>query len=375
PHTALSRLQTLASPEEARALWQLAGLRRRAVAKFGQDSAVLYFDREALEMASPARVAAYHAQRFVSAGMKTVLDLGGGIGADSMAFARAGLGVTLYERDLARWILAVANTKALGLANNIEVVCGDITKAKLPMADAAFLDPARRSGARKWAGSVEETDPPLSFVREVMARGIGAIGAKLSPTIPREIADMYGGEIEFVSHAGECKEAFLALGALRQADAISAVVLREKGDGPAEERLTGNPGLRSPVGLPEGQYLYEPDPAVIRAHLVGPLAARLSTWQFDPQIAYLIGNELTRTAFASAYEIQASLPYNRKAVQEALRRHNIGRVVIKKRGFPEEPEAVRRQLRLSGEREGVLILARHGKRHWAFIAARVDLTG
>jgi hypothetical protein len=372
PHAALARLQRLASPEEARALWELASLRRRAQAKFGEDAARLFFDREALEMATPTRVAFYHAQRFVTAGARRVLDLGGGVGGDSLAFACAGLTVALYERDPARAHLAQANAKTLGLEDHICVVCGDATTANLPSADAAFLDPARRSGSRRWAGSVEEAEPPLSFVKQLQAWGIPTIGVKLSPAIPREVAGQYDAEIEFISHAGECKEAFLEFGALGTGHPISAVLLHEPEGG---ERLVGDPMAQCTVGEPAGRYLYEPDPAAIRAHLVGKLAARLSAWQFDPQIAYLIGNELVATPFAQTYEILDSLPYNRKTVQETLRRREIGRIIIKKRGFPEEPEAVRRQFRLGGNREAILFLTRCGKRHWAFMATRVDTRG
>lgn len=370
-HTALRRLRANASAEEARAAWELANLRRRAVAKLGLDAAKLFFDRDGLEMASSALVSRYHAQRFAAAGARRILDLGGGVGMDSLAFARAGLSVAMCERDPVRAVFAQANAAALGLGDRIEVVCADVAQARLPTADAAFLDPARRAGSRRWTASLDDLDPPLSFVRELQARGIGTIGLKLSPAAPHEPAEEYAGEIEFLSDHGECKEAFLALGRLRTGQRFSAARLCEQDGRLSVERIGGDPSKGCEIGPPSGRFLYEPDPAVIRAHLVGTLAAELDAWQFEPSIAYLLSDGLQPTAFARAFEIEESLPYSRKAVQDALRRRRIGRLVVKKRGFPQEPEVVLRDLKLAGDRDAVLILSRCGKRHWAFIAARV----
>src|SRR5262245_8040569 len=65
-------------------------LRRRAVAKFGADADRLWLTAEALEQASRRTVAAHRADRMRAAGVRTVLDLGCGIGADLLAYAAAG---------------------------------------------------------------------------------------------------------------------------------------------------------------------------------------------------------------------------------------------------------------------------------------------
>lgn len=369
-HTAIERLRAHWKPDQARVAWELALVRRHAQTKLGEDAARLFFDREGLEMASSGLIAGYHAGRL--AGARHVLDLGGGVGIDSMAFARAGLTVTLFERDPARAILAEANFRALGMAGRVEVICGDATQADLPPADAAFLDPMRRSEARRWAGSAEEIEPPLPFARSLLDRGIGMVGIKLSPASPHEIAGEYGGEWEFLSERGECKEAFLALGGLKTGVGMSAALLSERNGVLVEERLAGNPDTPCPAGPPNARFLYEPDPAVIRAHLVATLASSIGAWQLDPGIAYLLGDAFHDTPFASAFRIEESLPYNKRAVQAALRRLDISRLVVKKRGFPLAPEAVLRDLKLAGDRDAVLILARCGKRHWAFIASRVS---
>ena len=59
-------------------------------------------------------------------------------------------------------------------------------------------------------------------------------------------------------------------------------------------------------------------------------------------------------------------PYSRRRLQEALDKQDVGRVIIKKRGFPQEPDAVRKQLKLRG-REMIVALTRGADAHQAIL--------
>src|ERR1700712_404292 len=83
--TALRRGE-VAATHAAAALTQVE-LRRRAVAKFGEDAARMYFTPEGLEQATRARVARHRASRVASSLLSSVLDLGCGIGGDLLAMA------------------------------------------------------------------------------------------------------------------------------------------------------------------------------------------------------------------------------------------------------------------------------------------------
>ena len=360
--TALTRLRKTATPELALAAWEMADLRRRGAAKFGPDAAQTFFVREALEQASGLGTAAYHARRFVEAGTTTVSDLGGGIGGDALAFARAGLTVTLYERDPIRAKFAEENARALNLSGRITVVQADVTVSDLAPG-AAWLDPARRQDKRRvW--DPEDFSPPLSWLEELRTRGMSSVGIKLSPALDHALAANYGAELEFISESGECREALLWLGDAQSGERLRATILTPGGShvisGEADDprRLTV---------AAQGHWLYEPDPAVIRAHLVGTLAAQLNAAPVDPRIAYLLGDTLTPTPFATAYEVLERFPYGRKRLQEALTARDVGRVIIKKRGFPQEPDEVRKQLTLRGSAELIVVLARIGSSHEVFL--------
>lgn len=57
-----------------------------------------------------------------------------------------------------------------------------------------------------------------------------------------------------------------------------------------------------------GRYLYEPDGAVIRAHLVAEVAEEVDGGLVDETIAYITADELRPTSYAAAYEITDRLP-------------------------------------------------------------------
>ena len=359
---ALTRLRRTAPPELAAAAWEQSDLRQRGEAKFGPLAFQMYFVREALEQASGRGTAGYHAKRLKEAGAESVSDLGGGIGGDALAFARAGLRVTLYERDPVRAAFAAENARAWDRESHVIVAQEDFTQIPFTT-DAAWLDPARRQNSRRVAGP-EDYTPPLSWLHTLSQSSVKFIGVKLSPAIDHALAEPFGAELEFISDGGECREALFWLGAAKSGRGLSATVITPA----AAHTLSGLADERGGWAAPTGsRYLYEPDPAVIRAHLVGTLAAQINAAPVDPQIAYLLGDTLFPTPFADAYEISEQFAYSKKRLQDALTARNIGRVVIKKRGFPTEPDALRKTLKLRGTEEMIVILARVDTGHTVFL--------
>ncbi len=360
---ALTRLRKSAAQDLCAAAWELAVLRPRAAAKFGPDAGQLFVTRESLEQASGLRASAYHAGRLRAMGASHVNDLCGGIGGDALAFARAGLSVTLYEHDPVRALFAQANAEACGLSPRIDVRCEDVTQMAL-LPGALWFDPARREGGRR-IPRPDDYVPPLPLAHRWAAQGALPMGIKLSPAIDHALAAEYGCGLEFVSDGGECKEGLLWRGAFpADVGVVRAVLLSDT----APLFLAGPADLPAPLET-ETQcgFLYEPDPAVIRAHLVGTLAPLLGARAVDPSIAYLVSDTLIPTPFARAYEVLERFPYTRRALQEALTRRAVGQVVVKKRGFPLEPDAVRKGLKLAGSGSVTVILTRKGEAHVVFL--------
>ena len=327
----------------ASAALELLELRKRAQKKFTRASE-MFFTREALEQASSEIISTYRAERFAKD--SRILDLACGIGGDTIGLARRCI-VTAVDLDPVRLAMAGRNLEVYGLADRVEFVCADVTQIALH-ADAAFLDPSRRSDGRRII-KLAQLSPPLEFIRR-LAESIPNSAVKLSPATDYQELEALDGEIEFISQSGECKEALVWLGGFKTASRRATIL-------PGRHSLEYQPVPEIPVSLP-GKYLYEPDPCLIRAHLVENLAHQIGAWKIDPQIAYLSSDEPIKTPFADAYQVLDVFPFNLRAIQKRLRELDAGKVVVKKRGVPFEPIEIERRLKVQGRRELILILTR-----------------
>ncbi|MGB9377102.1 MAG: methyltransferase domain-containing protein [Mycobacteriales bacterium] len=322
-----------------------ARLRGRAAAKFGPDAERMLFTPDGLEQATRAVVAEHRAARFAAAGRTSVADLCCGIGGDLVALARAGADVHGVEIDPVTAAVAGANAEELGLAERARVSPADATAQDIGSYDAVFLDPSRRSGGRR-VFNPDAYAPPWSFVTRVLG---GDACVKVAPGIPHDRIPP-GVEAEWVSDAGDVKEAALWGGALRSTDRRATLL-------PGGATLVGADLDRPPV-RPPGRWLYEPDGAVIRAHLVAAAAAEVDGALLDPTIAYFSADTYQATAFATAYEVTDVMRFSVKRLRELLRQRGVGIVTVKKRGSPVEPETLRQQLRLTGSAHVVVVVTR-----------------
>ncbi len=347
------------APLVAAAMTQVR-LRARARAKFGDDAARMYFTQAGLEQATSAPVAAHRAARYRVA--RRIADLCCGIGGDLRALAD-GHPVLAVDRDPLTAAIAAANMRALGLSDHATVRCDDVTTVDLMGYDAAFLDPARRIAGRR-VFNVADYQPPWSFIAALVGR-VGTVGVKVAPGIPHTLVPP-DAEAEWVSLNGDLKEAALWFGALRTGDDTRRATLL-----PSGATLTATVREPPPVAPPR-RYLYEPDGAVIRAHLVADVAALVNGTLLDPTIAYITSDTLTDTPFARPYRIEDTMPFGLKRLRAYLRERGIGHVVIKKRGSPLTPDALMNDLRLSGDEHRILFLTKVAGKHTVLIGQAVN---
>ena len=367
--TGLTRLRKHYDSPFAIAAWETCQMRRIASVKFGEQSHEMFFAREALEQASSGPLARYHAQYFIDAGVESIVDACCGVGSDTLAFARAGMRVTSYEIDPVRALFAERNVAVAGYSESVRVCCDDGTR-HLTDGDGLWLDPARRNGTRRIVDP-DEYLPPVSILKSLPPHELRAIGVKMASAVNHGIAAAHNAALEFVSEDGECKEALLWLNRRSEHDSrVKATIVRTG----SSESIYGRPDIEvhdereiSNVG-----YLYEPDPAVIRAHLVRTLGAKLDASPVDPHIAYLVGNTLSHSSFCASFRVLERFQYSLRRLQTELTARDVGKIIIKKRGFSIEPPKLTRQLKLTGQREMIVVIARVGRAHDVFLCERLD---
>jgi THUMP domain-like len=338
-----------------------ARLRHRAQAKFGPFADRMLFTEAGLEQATRLGVAAHHAGRFSDAGVKWVADLGSGIGADALAIAALEIEVTAVERDEVTAAIAAYN---LAPWSNARVEHAAAEEVDLAGVDGIYLDPARRDGARRLRDP-GDWSPSLDF-----AFGLAELyptGIKLGPGIDRELIPD-SAEAQWVSVDRDVVELGLWFGAVaRPGVRRAALVISDSGTAEltaADDSADVEPGVL-------GEFVYEPDGAVIRARLIGDLARTIGGRMLDQSIAYVTSDTAHVTPFASCFRVIEEFPLDKRTLKREVASRGIGSLEIKKRGVDIDPAQFRMALAPKGDASGTLILTRVGGKRRALLVERI----
>lgn len=348
-----------------------AKLRKRAESKFGEFVERMLFTEAGLEQASRLIVAAQHAGRFRAAGVSSVADLGCGIGAESLAFASVDLTVRAFELDE---VTAACATVNLLPFENASVEMADVTA--LPYTDgrpaeALFFDPARRElGGPRRATATRKFDPSEFspnfdwVVERCSSPAVVAAGIKLGPGHPHE-AIPENCEAQWVSVDGDLVELGLWFGKAARPGVTRAALLLSQG---AKHEITSplRDSAHAPLG-DLGAFVYEPDNAVVRSHLIAELAEKLGLQAFSTGIAYLTGPSEVRSPWLKGYRVLEEMAFDRKKLKARIRELEIGILEIKKRGSDVIPEQLRKELAPKGKNSATLIVTRIGEAHRVLI--------
>ncbi|WP_160050652.1 class I SAM-dependent methyltransferase [Nocardiopsis sp. FR4] len=339
-------------------------LRERGRAKFGDRARRMFFTPNGLEQSTRRSVAEYRAERTArAAGGSTAGDLCCGIGADLLALAGRGVPVEGVDADPLAVAVARANIEALGLSDLARVRRGDAAATAPGAHPLLFCDPARRGGRGRVFDPAAYSPPWDTAV--ALAEGADAACLKAAPGLPHEALPA-GAAAEWISVDGELKETALWFGALAEGPRRRATVLHEREGLLAREgavaHLDAEPGL-GPAPVAEARrYLYDPDPAVVRSHLVAEAAARVDGALLDERIAYFTADTAVASPLWRVLEVVDVLPFSLKRLRSAVRALGAGTVTVKKRGSAVDTEKLRRDLRASGPESVTVVLTRVGER-------------
>ena len=336
--------------ERFAAALETAVLRRRAAAKLAEPDAWLLCDA-ALQQATPTPVARLRAERLRG---RDVHDMTCSVGADLVAVAAVADRCVGSDLDPVRLAMAAANCATFG----VDPLLARADALHPVTRDAVVLaDPARRddSGRRRWRP--DDLVPPLGDL--VDAYAARDLVVKCAPGLDFA-AVPWAGEIEIVSLDGGVREACLWTGMLATV-ARRATVLRH--DRP-QWTITSDDPDDCPVRQ-AGEWLVDPDGAVVRAGLVRHYAAKHGLGQLDPRIAYLTGD--APPPDTRAFRVLDHGRYTEKALRAMLRAHDVGALEILVRGLDVRPDELRRRLKPAGSTSATAVLTRIGDTPTAFL--------
>ncbi|WP_439957569.1 THUMP-like domain-containing protein [Nocardia crassostreae] len=265
---------------------------------------------------------------------------------------------------------AVADSRILGAlgsaaraagsaARNVLLVKADAL-APCSSAEVIIADPARRADGRR-THDPAKLQPPLPDLLTAYA-GRDLV-VKCAPGMDFDKLG-WAGEVEVTSLGGAVREACLWSPGLAEAGVTRrATVLSSTGK-------SWNITDAEPDDIPErepGEWIIDPDGAVVRAGLVRHYGAKHGLWQLDPRIAYLTGDSVPEGV--RGFRILERMDFREKPLRAELHRRDCGPLEILTRGVDIDPDALRARLKPRGTQPHTLVVTCIGRTATVFICA------
>ena len=364
-HALAARLRKQHSAERTHLLLEQVELRERAKAKFDR-ARDMFFTRIGLEQATDEWVGGHKARRFaanVSEG--SVADFCCGIGGDLISLAAIGPTIGV-DRDPIAGCLATANARAAGEDEKTSLRIADIETLDLREFAAWHLDPDRRPQGKRTT-ALDWSSPSTAVIEQLLVV-VPHAAVKLAPAadVPKSWAVRC--ELEWISRDRECRQLVAWHGALAEAPGKCRSTALSS-DGSTTASFVGSPNEAFGCSTLD-QFLFEPDAAVLAAHLGGALAREQGLSAVSAGIAFLTGPRPVASPLLTCFEVEEVLPLDLRKVGDVLRERGIGKLEIKKRGVEHDPHMIRKKLHLQGSDSGTLVLTKLAGKHAAILARR-----
>ena len=321
----------------------------------------------------------------------TVADLTGGMGIDSMAFARVAEHVDYVERDEELCRMMEHNCEALGIGN-ISVHRGDSIEWLRDCGlhyDVIFVDPARRDGHGKKVAAFEECTPNILEHWRMIAEHCDWVMVKASPMIDIDRGvEQLGSvrEVHVVAVRGECKEVVFCCQPCQGCQPKSAGRWDEEpmiyahnigtervdahGDvgGPARRGFTRREEAEARGYYCEhvGRYIYEPDAAVMKSGCYKLLCQGGRLLKLDRNTHLYTSDELMEWN-GRVFEVLDEVALNRKGVAAAIPG---GKAHVVTRNYPVEAAELQKRLGLKEGGEAFVIATTVAGRKIGVVARR-----
>ena len=181
-------------------------------------------------------------------------------------------------------------------------------------------------------------------------------------------------ELEWISSERECRQLVAWFGPLAQHAHRHRATIVPRGEASniaAPASIVGLPDVECSVSAAVGRYVFDPDPAVVAARLVGSLAQEHGLAALVAGGAYLTADQAIFHPLLTTLAVSEVMPWDVRRLKRVLRERRIGRLEVKQRGTRHDPAAVQRESKVPGDERATLVLFRRGKSIVAVLAERV----
>jgi len=316
----------------------------------------LIFPEKYLRFATPAEAAVYRAERLKCG---TIVEIGCGIGGQTIAFAERCKKVIAIEIDKEQLEITKKNLQKLNITN-VKLILGDalagyvFNQVKAENPDIVFCDTSRPEFGKR---SIDDLKPNVRKLIDMYSK----ITEKIAVEIPPFVKDLDSVEVkferEFLSIDGELNRLTLYFNNLKKCD--KSVVALPEGDRLESKKAKEVSFVNSASGF---KYLYIIDPAVQLAGMVNEMAEGMDVNLINlNEKIYLLSKEKYESNFLREYEIKAVCANDFNTIIAELKRLRAGSVVLRYFIKPEDywTERKRYESKLEGERKFHLFMGKN----------------
>ena len=317
---------------------------------FAQRDRLIFPSRTAVEQCS-SEPTSHYKQRLVEPGARCLCDLTGGLGVDTVSFARRAHRVVYVERDRTLFEAAMHNFKSLGV-NHVEGLnsSAEDALARLPEADVYYIDPSRRGAGDRRLFALSDCEPDLEQLLPALLEKSPMVLAKLSPMLDlhHTLGRLPGtADIHVVSVRNECKELLFAV---RRGHTLPPQIhcVNFASNGSVQTFLFTLAEERSAPSDTVGEvsaYLYEPNASILKAGAYRLVASRLSVAKLHTDSHLYTSAAEVRDFPGRRFRVEEVLPFGR-ALSRTLSRA-VPRANIAVRNFPLAADALRQRLKVA----------------------------
>jgi len=339
------------NPSSINISWALTQIRGRQFAEnkipsWYQLDQIIYPPHLALEQCSSEQTARYKAGLLTG---HSFADLTGGFGVD-FAFISGKFKESFYvEKQKELCEIAAFNFNVLGLKFTW-IIHDDVTNflGKMSPVDTIFIDPGRHLASGKRVFSIEESEPDLLQIQDLLLEKSKNVLVKLSPMldISQALKQLkHVAEVHVVSLENECKELlFLIKKDYTLGPLITCVNLSKKNHSEISFLLSQEKANQIKYTSEIEQYIYEPNTSLLKGGFFKGLTDLYPLKKFHPD-SHLYTSALFIPDFPGRiFQTESYTTCNKNELRKFL--YEIKKASITIRNFPLSVADLRRRIRV-----------------------------
>ncbi len=328
------------------ALRQIAArqLLQKKVPQWAENEDLLFPAHLSIEQCSSEASAQYKASLLQG---QTFTDLTGGLGIDTYFISQSFIQTDYVEMQTELCNLARHNFAILNADVDVLNEAAENYLKHCEPKDCIFIDPARRDEHGHKTVSISDCTPDVSVLQDLLLQKAKQVMIKLSPMldISRAVEELrHVREVHVVAVANECKELDFILERDYQGVVQYTCVNLMTCQPPLQFTLEEEHNSQSRLADGVMNYLYEPNPAVMKAGCYKLLTHRFDVFKLHKNSNLYTSEQLIPNFPGRIFEVEGWASYNKKVKQNLL--HDVERASIAVRNFPQSVAELRKTLKI-----------------------------